>query len=232
MEHVRLGLLSSRRIADEFSEAEAAFAGSGYGLCKHYDDLDACEDEEADLPISHVLAVSLSRVAFQAVCSQMKSAESSHGGRLNEQITRIDLGLNSTYSNSTFEDEAPYWSQIRETIVEVGRQSRGKLNTLLLLGEEGHNPAFIQVVQDALRELLPDSDAHEISGLVFSKPADDKLEPLWLAARGTAELAKRYQEAPRGCKEPAYCADNRRRGVNVDDQVLQHAGEQAPLSEL
>ena len=144
----------------------------------------------------------------------------------------MDLGLEAMHLKSTPEDQAVYWSRIRETIIEVGRASRGRLNTLLLFREEGPNPTFIQVVQDALQDLLPDAPPHETSALVFSARVNDVLDLLWLPARGAADLAKRSQEAPPVCKEPSRCAANRRCEGPTGDQILLPLRKQAPLLEL
>lgn len=45
--------------------------------------------------------------------------------------------------------------------------------------------------------------------MLSSGKRDREIEPLYLAARGAAESAKRAQEAPAGCKEPAHGASNR-----------------------
>lgn len=55
MEYLDSSLLSTpKHIGDKVDEVSAAFAGLGYGLCQQYDNVDACEDEEADMPTSHI----------------------------------------------------------------------------------------------------------------------------------------------------------------------------------
>lgn len=223
---VSLWLSTHKHIPDEVSEVSAAFAGSGYGLCKHYDDVDTCEDEEADLPISHVLALSLSQTTFSAAYTYMQEA---YRSILEKELTRFDLGLQHLPTNGKDrpEEEDLYWSRMRATIVEVGRASLGELTTLLLLGDEADNPDFTRTVQDALRELLQDGSAQDALAVLSSGKRDREIEPLYLAAKGTAEFAKRAREAPAGCKEPARCASNRFRATKfLSNQVPLSGGRQ------
>ena len=208
VEYTGLTMLSTHKhIGDELSEVSAAFAGSGYGLCEHSGDIDTCENEEADLSVSHILALSLSQTSFSAAYTYMQTA---YRSILEKDTIRFDLGLQNlpTDGIDSQEEEALYWSRMRSAIGEVGRESRRTLTTLLLLGKDADHPDFIHTVQDALRELLPDASTQTISTMLSSATWDGEIDPLYLAARGAAEFAKRAQEAPAGCKEPAHCAEN------------------------
>ena len=201
-------LITHKHISNKVSEVSAAMAGSGYGLCEHYENLDACETEDADMPVSHILALSLSQTSFSAAYTYMQAAYESD---IEKETIHYDLGLQNfpTNKGDTREEEALYWSRMRAAIVEVGHASRGALTTLLLLGEDANNPGFIRTVQDALRELFPDASAQNILAVLLSGKQNSDVTPLYLAARGAAEFAKRAQEAPAGCEEPAHCAVNR-----------------------
>ncbi len=227
MEYTGLTMLSTHKhIGDKISEVSAAFAGSGYGLCEHYDNIDACENEEADMPVSHILALSLSQTSFSAAYTYMQAA---YRSILEKETTRFDLGLQNfpTNGKDSEGEEALYWSRMRVTIVEVGRTSRGILTTLLVLGENADNSSFVRTVQEALRELLPDASTQDISKMLLLWKWDGEAEPLYLAARGAAELAKRAQEAPAGCKEPVHCAENRAPAkIILSNQVSLSEGRQ------
>ena len=233
MEYADLTMLSTHKhIGDKVSEVSAAFAGSYHGLCKHYEDVDACEDEEAAMPVSHILALSLSQTSFSAAYTYMQAA---YRSILEKEATRFDLGLQNLPlgGEDCQEEKASYWSRIRSTIIEVGRASSGTLNTLLLLGEDADNPEFIRTVQDALRVLLPDTSPQDIPMMLVSQKQDSKIEPLYLAARGAAEFAKRALEAPANCKEPAHCAENRAAPKSIQlDQVLLSEGRQQEQFDL
>ncbi|KAL8745283.1 MAG: hypothetical protein Q9190_002566 [Brigantiaea leucoxantha] len=213
-------LSTHKHIGHKVSEVSAAFAGSGYGLCEHYDDVDACENEEGDLPVSHNLAVTLSQTSFSTAYTCIHSA---YRSILEKEITRLDLGLRDSSSNvkESEEEKEVHWSSIRATIIEVGRASRGRLTTLILLGENVGDPDFIKNVQDALRELLSGASPQEVSTLFLSGKRNGEIESLYLAARGAAEFAKRAQETPAGCKGPAHCAGNRVPPVQIpSNQIL------------
>ena len=155
---------------------------------------------------------------------------------LEASATRFDLGLDHLQSSGSSSgpdssetgleidcQEARYWSHIFDVIVEIGRTSLWSSTTLLLLGEDAENPDFMRTVQEALRELLPEASAEEVAAMVkvlVERKADgdgeqtgdigrEMLDSLYLAARGAARFAKRAQEAPAGCVEPARCAENR-----------------------
>lgn len=232
MEYTGLTMLSTHKhIGDKVSVVSAAFAGSHHGLCELYEDIDACEDEEAAMPVAHILALSLSRTSFSAAYTYMQSA---YRSILEKEATRFDLGLQylPLGGEDSEEEKALYWSTMSAMIIDIGRASRGRLNTLLLVGENANNPDFIRVVKDALRVLLPDASTQDISTMLSLEKQDgDEIEPLYLAARGAAEFAKRAQEAPAGCKEPAHCAENRvARKSFQSDQILLSKGR--PQEEL
>ena len=184
------------------SETCASFAGTGYGLCKHYNHPHRCEDEEYDMPSFHVLTLSFSRVSFDVESSYMQYAWESLSNR---QIFRFDLGFDNLPHDQN--DREVYWENIRKTIVDTGKALDMPLGHLLLLGDVVDNPQYIGTVQDALMELLP-HESTRASILQFSK-IHQPLDPLYIAARGAAEFAKRIQEAPQECKESRHCRKNR-----------------------
>jgi hypothetical protein len=175
-------------------ETSAAFAGMGFGLCAHPEDCDACEDEEADMPFRHILALSLTNRSFSAAYTYKQSAfRSWHEA----ESVRFELGLEN-------EGEEAYWDRMREVIVGVGREAKRPLDTLLLLGEGAgmpEHPEFVKTVQEALLKLYP--------GTGPSVRLWERGDPLYVAARGAAEFAKRAQASPPICREPARCFENR-----------------------
>ncbi|KAH8585747.1 hypothetical protein B0O99DRAFT_706830 [Bisporella sp. PMI_857] len=196
------GIISNKHMGGLVSEISASFAGMGYGLCEHYDDPDTCEDEEAEMPYSHILELSLSRVSFDAAYTYMQSAWRSD---IENQRFRFDLGLDNLPHDQY--DREVYWENIRKTIVEIGKASHRPLTHVLMLGDVVDNHEYIRTVQDALMELIPHELTRE-SIMPFAKN-HQSLNSLYVAARGAAEFAKRMQEAPRGCKESPQCRGNR-----------------------
>jgi hypothetical protein len=201
MEHLGLSLLvTHKHLGGYAGETSSVYAGMGYGLCEHYEKCETCEVEEANMPYSHLLALSLTQHSFSVAYTYVQSAFSS----LHEpEIVRFDLGLAHEIDEKDW-----YWSQIRESIVAVGRAAQRPLDTVLLLGEEGDNPRFLEVIREALLELdLKASSVYPYNteGTVTRAARD----PLYIAARGAAEFAKRTQASPPNCREPPRCAGNR-----------------------
>jgi hypothetical protein len=196
LQHIGLRALVTHKHSRYVWETSAAFAGMGFGLCAHPEDCDACEDEEADMPFRHILALSLTDRSFGAAYTYTQSAFwSSH----ETESVQFELGLEN-------EGEEAYWDRMREVIVGVGREAKRPLDTLLLLGEGAGHPEFVKTVQEALLKLYPGS------GPGPSVRLWGQGDPLYVAARGAAEFAKRAQASPPNCREPARCFENREVG--------------------
>jgi hypothetical protein len=104
MEYAGLVMLSTHKHTTSVaSETSASFAGMGYGLCGHYDNVDACDNEEADMPVSHILALSLSNASFSATYTYMRTA---YRSLIEKEAIRFDLGLDhlqdSEYEGSLY----------------------------------------------------------------------------------------------------------------------------------
>ncbi|TVY94428.1 hypothetical protein LAWI1_G000759 [Lachnellula willkommii] len=198
LQHIGLRALVTHKHGRYVWETSAAFAGMGFGLCAHPEDCDACEDEEADMPFRHTLALSLTNRSFSAAYTHMQSAfRSSHEA----ESVRFELGLEK-------QGEETYWERLREVIVDVGQETERPLDTLLLLGEGAGLPEFARTVQDALTRLLELNIGSEVN-IRLSRQGD----PLYIAARGAADFAKRAQSSPPNCREPARCFKDR----EIDD---------------
>jgi len=98
-----------------------------------------------------------------------------------------------------------YWDHVRDTIksfVESTTDFRASrlFTTVLLLGENATNPDFLRVLRDTLRETQGSKNPTAFN-------IDKVVDPLYAAARGAAEFAKRIQEAPlKNCIEDKGCA--------------------------
>jgi hypothetical protein len=211
MEYVGLGRLPGCGHCDPLMETNAAFAGMGYGLCKHYDDIDICMKEELHRPESRVLAVSFTHTSVSATHMWMRTVWNA----LESYKVRFDLGLQDRPENN--EEQKEYWENIRDMIVSVGRYPFGPLTHLLLLGEDANEPRFIETVQEALRILVPGE--LRVIGL---ETRQEMWSPLYVAARGAAEFAKRSQASPRcGAMDSCCEVDQLPSGVpNEEEDVL------------
>jgi hypothetical protein len=196
MEYSGLRSLSGYNYFGDISETSAAFAGMGQGLCEHYDDVDICEEEESSLPLQYILALGFTRVSLSLSLSSLTYAHTAYESKA---VIAWDLGLDALNGTS---NTGAYWSCVRSTIHDIALRSPQRITTLLLLGEEGSNPTFLDTVRDALHDLYG-IDSLGVGTL-------SSIEPLYVAAKGTAEFAKRFQESPWGCFEPKRCQENRR----------------------
>jgi len=184
-------------------ETAAAFAGSGMGLCTNYTDVSRCREEEMSFPTEDVIAISYSRQTLEVTRSEISVAQ-----RPWERVTYIDWdgGLDAL---TQYPNTAMYWKRVRNVLREVARVFPSPFTTLLLLGDSALNEVFLRVVRDALEEF---------QGAEF---VDIRLatgsEPLYIAAKGAAELAKRFQEAPKDCEEPWFCRWNRKAAGRIEE---------------
>jgi hypothetical protein len=190
-----------KHIGTTVSETSAAFAGMGYGLCEHYNNCDTCENEEADMPHHMTLALSFTHESFSASYIYMQSAY-----RNNADTEEIHFDLGFKHLSASQNDHPIYWTKIRDTIIRVGRTAPAEITELLLLGEDANNKMFLAIVQDALRELIPEIPPNMRTLFLESQVTFD---PTFIAARGAAEFAKRSLGAPPICREPPRCEENR-----------------------
>jgi hypothetical protein len=98
-----------------------------------------------------------------------------------------------------------YWDHVRHTMksfVQSTTDFRASrlFTTVLLLGESATDPDFLRVMRDTPREI-------QGCGNPTAFNLDKVVDPLYAAARGAAEFAKRIQETPPGnCIEDESCA--------------------------
>lgn len=180
-------------------ETQAAYAGNQFGLCINYVHPLKCEEEEENMPLEQVLAVHYSRHALSVTLAPLTKAFS-----FSDDQSLIDwkLGLNAL---SLYPNVNSYWEAVGVKIQEVPNTATGwgkrPVTKVLLLGESALDPRFLKALQDALGGIRTTKNA------AILKVTRD---PLYAAARGAAEFAKRLQEAPRNCIEPEHCREIRR----------------------
>jgi hypothetical protein len=205
------------RYSGWLTEFGAAYAGMGFGLCQNYTDVDSCEEEESDMEFRNILALTLNNASFSAAYDWMMEV----GTYLpSEQNMRFDLGFGSLPEVEN--EQARFWKEVKRVIVDVGKESQrlgfGPINTLLLMGEYAKTSKFESTVKDALQELL--SGPFSTDRTATPNFIKQVFDPTWITARGAAEMAKRAQEAPFGCREKEHCAENRRPPQGVGDDMM------------
>lgn len=169
--------LTDRSLQIQPHQLSAASGGVGLGLCEHSEDFERCKQEERDLPYEQVLVISYTKDALEVSLAAVKSAYRPIEPE-NHHLIDWDLGENSLDSYSRVD---AYWIVIRGRILELGYSEYPKkqITAVMLLGESAHNEDFQHNVIDALQEFQDDL------------PIIHRADPLYLAARGAAEYAKR-----------------------------------------
>ena len=191
----------------------AAAASQGWGMCDKYTDKYACEVEEESMPLEMVLAVEYTKRALTVALSPLRWATSS-----SDDFTKI-----SYTAGSNHDDADGHWGLVRELIEELPRKDRQPVSKVLVMGESAEDERFLDILRATLGPPLTWNDLSDLTVLRYS--------PLYTAARGAAEFAKRIQETPRGCIECKKCRE-RRRKLNEDFASRRVEDRQDPGKEL
>ena len=210
MQYAGVGVLRSYNTDPLISETSAAFTGTDYGLCSNPRDIDACEDKEAVMPRRRLLAIGLTDSLLTITYDICQDA---YFAIQRTSIIKEELGLQGLdrYNNPSF-----YWNSIRTAIVNVTAAASKPINTPLLLGEHGANEKLLNVIRNALGGVQSPLSSANLYAFQYR-------DPLYVAARGAAEFARRFQRMPWGCKELVHCFEdaklvNQQNLVTVDEE--------------
>lgn len=190
--HVGLSEVSTDLLFGEFvNEPTAAFAGYGYGLCQRYTNMLECEDEEEEMRMRRIVAIEFSEKTLAVALIATRTACSAH---LESSEVSWDLGWGKRGG-----EQEVFWGKVTDRIRGVVEGFGRKVDTLVLLGHRAMEERLLEAVRDALERFV----VTEGEDIVVQVQND--VDPVFVAARGTAELAKRNQESPWRCIEPDYC---------------------------
>jgi hypothetical protein len=98
-----------------FWETGAAYAGHGFGMCKHWRDEDRCEDEEMKLPDTTVLSVHYNQNALTVSLARIQTVFSTWEPNY-RRVENFTLGSNAISGYSSLKE---YWADVRGTLLEV-----------------------------------------------------------------------------------------------------------------
>jgi len=202
MEYARMKLLRSYNYFGDVDEVSAAYAALGNGLCQYPEDIQSCEDEGRDMPYYRVLSIS-----FTQLLLSLKMSSCGSPALCSVYISEDDFDLGLRFKNS-YGPEWSYWTAVRRSIRRFAELQSG-IDKLQLCGEAASNENFLEALRSALRDLEPRTEV-AIGG-------SGRLEPLSLAARGAAELAKRFQVMTWNCVEPRRCNETETLGGPIGD---------------
>jgi len=218
LDYIGLGLVNW--CPNLLRHSQAAFAGYGLGLCKDYIHVSDCWAELQNLPLKWVLIVIYTHAALGTTLSGLNIAVISEYYSASNLDWEAGSNMLSRWNSSE-----EYWAHVKDFIQQLPREWPFKLTSFLLAGEDALDEKFYEVVTDALQELYdpeppqitmlaepgnlpPYVRPSEISGEEILRRAPAIFDPL-AAAKGAAEIAKRFQESPNWCEERACCRKNR-----------------------
>jgi hypothetical protein len=169
------GLTSTREHSDEivYSEANAAYAGLGHGLCAARKDR-GCGKSAKD---QTVLYFNLDNSSFSLGAMSLQNAF--------QDREAYHYGLDSTlgwWNLPVFEaPRAQFWTRVSEMILDVLEPMARPPNRIVLMGEHGADAEFKEVVEAAMWEKF-EFDTELMLQAVKQEDAGR------LAARGAAEM--------------------------------------------
>ena len=231
IEYVGLQDLLGPRFPSNLAEMSAAFAANGNGLCDDYTNEDSCDDDVERMPLHQVFAVtyviSVPTSLFFVKLTELRFDRYTENALyvtlapIRDAFILIDdrhhldftAGLNHLRSYPNVSD---YWQHVQSQLTQLSRSASGwarrPITKVLLLGESVKEPEFLLVLREALADVsrLPTyinpSIKTALASVAFDPPT--MADPLYAAARGAAEYAKRILNGPRGCFEPKHCREN------------------------
>jgi len=192
------------------SAATAGIAATGIGMCKHYRSMARCVSERGVMSPENVLVVDYSQAALGAALVKVR-----HGTyeRNPSYFTDVDMGAVSPWRSD--QGEAAYWNQIKARLQDLPKRAKIMPTRLIFMGDSVSDKTFLNVLRDALMELSGQSFEDQIAPIDFNQAVVDWLvqmetaDPLFRAAIGAAELAKRSMESPGGCMESTSCYEEK-----------------------
>ncbi|KAF4549356.1 Hypothetical protein D9617_22g067020 [Elsinoe fawcettii] len=160
-------------------EETSSYAGNGLGLCEHFDQPGRCLNETYSHPREEVHTVLYTRDALKVAISFFSGAYYL-GSPLYLHRLDFDLGSDKVQSLTAQEDIDEYWRSVRQTLTDVAvRRKWRRFDRVMLMGESAAMPEFRAQLEGAMSSVLDEM------------PLVNDADPLYVAAKGAAELAMR-----------------------------------------
>ncbi|KAI0004847.1 hypothetical protein F4779DRAFT_58711 [Xylariaceae sp. FL0662B] len=222
---VQAGLYPKR-----LTEAHAAFAARGLGLCADYKDLFECWEEEEQMPTHTALLAGLTRVDLRV---EVVSLQAPFEGTQEVALNFADLGAGLDRLGE-FASEEAFWEHVHGKLVRMAWRAPARLTLVMLAGENATHPRFLRTVRDALVEsgyATGDHGETQDDGLLVLGDEHGITDPVFASARGAAQYARWRQEAPFGCREDSECEEQREKQRAEKGDTL-HSTARPDRSEL
>ena len=179
-EYVRLRYLSFPVRYDILYETSAAYAGYGLGLCSDYIDRVGCKKEQQDMPSEVIMAVSYTRTVLTVTLSIVKSACYLYEP-VNRRLTNFSLGYDARE-----ELGSGYWNEVSFNLEKIMMENPyyKRPSKIVLMGDCTDEEKFLMTLDRVLGKYV--TEAPEL--------LNDN--PMFVAAKGVAEMAKRLPYDP------------------------------------
>lgn len=177
----------------------AAYAGSGKGLCTQWRDPYACweEAEEGEIPLETVLGVTYTNKTLGVAVARMAYAfEKTQDWHAVWPELGWDEGKKIVETGGE-----RYWLEVKmrlRSFVREAEEKGKKISALVLMGENADMQEFQDVLKDALTLRV-----------VEDLQVGAAVDATWAAGRGAAMYARVRQEVPWNCREPNHCDETR-----------------------
>ena len=176
-------------------ESSAAYAGYGRGLCPEPIGKNGCKVPMWSIPSEVILTILYTRTVLSVSLSRFGSVYHVHEPDV-KRATDFSLGYkalepreNSVSCTSVKYDDEAYWQAVRlhiEHSLNLDREAM-RPDKVILLGDMVNDDNFRRVLYQALSNQLGESG---MSGILDE-------DPVYIAARGVALMAKRPETDPR-----------------------------------
>lgn len=165
-----------------FPESGAVYTGNGFGLCSNYIDQVSCEEEFRNPPHqpSHENVLSVSYTAGMLTSTwSIESMGFAYPGSDRFKSVNFKLGWDQRDENP---NDDYYWEAVRDSMIKPALEASLYHHTItdkiLLHGDHSTDERFQQVLREVVTALENTTEIFE-------------LDPVFSAARGAAEMAKR-----------------------------------------
>jgi hypothetical protein len=179
-------------------KGNAAWAGMGHGFCKSWRDLGMCMDENNEVGVQNSLLLQLTdkELVMQHLLIWDANRVFIFSGR-----QYPDLGFAAWEANTRNET---FWESVSDKVLEMATLGQWDIDELLLLGDRGEEKLFLDAVWRGLSGERNQNSDKDVMNL-WRPLQTTGFSAEFVAARGAAELAMRWQGQPWGCIEDEWC---------------------------
>ncbi|KAF3921148.1 hypothetical protein ABW21_db0201586 [Orbilia brochopaga] len=183
----------------------AVYAGVNLGLCEQYTDATACRAEESEMDSDtsyqyNVLRISLDARTLSIDAARCTSAAACVGGKDSRNLH--DMGFDSDMHNWNAQQ---YWTTFQNYVAEAAEKfGEQGIDAVIIHGESVRGREFLVNLVQILRGI---KGAHRVAETIREEAERDlwDCDPVFLAARGAAEMAKRVQAGQRLYDDQKTC---------------------------